>query len=106
MPNRIVFQSIAWDEYTFWQSQDRKTLAKINLLHIRWVAVEVEGCRFGVQVFETFASPEVLLPFGVVEVVCFDSADKPLSIDRAEVFNEDFHGLHPECRIRANGHRH
>lgn len=32
MPNRLVFTTAAWDDYLYWQSQDRKTLKRINLL--------------------------------------------------------------------------
>lgn len=28
----IVFSKNAWEDYTFWQSEDRKTLKKINTL--------------------------------------------------------------------------
>ena len=39
MPDRaLVFDPEAWDDYLWWQRQDRKTLAKINAL-IR------EACR-------------------------------------------------------------
>lgn len=30
--NNLSFSSIAWDEYVYWQTQDKKTLQKINLL--------------------------------------------------------------------------
>ena len=29
---KIVFTEEAWDDYTYWQGQDRKTLKRINLL--------------------------------------------------------------------------
>ena len=29
---RINFTEIAWDDYTYWQGQDKKTLKKINKL--------------------------------------------------------------------------
>jgi toxin YoeB len=29
---RLVFSSHAWDEYLFWQSEDRKVLERINVL--------------------------------------------------------------------------
>lgn len=28
--SKITFAEIAWDEYLYWQSQDKKTLRKIN----------------------------------------------------------------------------
>ena len=30
--NNIVFSPIAWDEYLYWQTQDKKTLKRINQL--------------------------------------------------------------------------
>ncbi len=32
MPSRIVWTLSAWDDYLYWQGQDRKTLKRINLL--------------------------------------------------------------------------
>lgn len=32
MPNRLIWTSAAWDDYLYWQTQDRKTLKRINLL--------------------------------------------------------------------------
>jgi toxin YoeB len=32
MPNSIVWTAAAWGDYLDWQSQDRKTLRRINLL--------------------------------------------------------------------------
>ena len=32
MPRRLVFTAAAWEDYLYWQSQDRKTLKRINLL--------------------------------------------------------------------------
>ncbi|MDR2445291.1 MAG: Txe/YoeB family addiction module toxin [Spirochaetaceae bacterium] len=32
MSKRIIFQSLAWEDYHFWQIQDRKTLKRINQL--------------------------------------------------------------------------
>jgi toxin YoeB len=32
MPDRIVWTAAAWEDYLYWQSQDRKTLKRINLL--------------------------------------------------------------------------
>jgi len=30
--SKIVFSEAAWEEYLYWQSQDKKTLKKINTL--------------------------------------------------------------------------
>lgn len=30
--NNIIFSPVAWDEYLYWQSQDKKTLKRINQL--------------------------------------------------------------------------
>lgn len=32
MPSRLVWTPAAWDDYRYWQGQDRKTLKRINLL--------------------------------------------------------------------------
>ena len=32
MPDRLVFTAAAWDDYIYWQGQDRKTLRRINAL--------------------------------------------------------------------------
>lgn len=32
MLNRLIWTSAAWDDYLYWQTQDRKTLKRINLL--------------------------------------------------------------------------
>ena len=32
MKNNIIFTEKAWEEYCYWQLQDRKTLKRINLL--------------------------------------------------------------------------
>ena len=32
MPERLVWTPAAWSDYVWWQSQDRKTLKRINLL--------------------------------------------------------------------------
>lgn len=32
MPSRIVWTLAAWEDYQYWQSQDKKTLRRINLL--------------------------------------------------------------------------
>ena len=29
---RLIFSEVAWDEYLYWQDQDKKTLKKINAL--------------------------------------------------------------------------
>ena len=31
-PNRLTWTPAAWGDYVYWQSQDRKTLRRINLL--------------------------------------------------------------------------
>ncbi len=30
--NRLLFTSSAWDDYLYWQNQDKKTLKRINML--------------------------------------------------------------------------
>lgn len=32
MPERLVWTAAAWDDYLYWQTQDRKTLKRINAL--------------------------------------------------------------------------
>ncbi len=32
MASRLTWTSAAWDDYLYWQTQDRKTLRRINLL--------------------------------------------------------------------------
>lgn len=32
MPNRLTWTAAAWSDYVWWQSQDRKTLKRTNLL--------------------------------------------------------------------------
>jgi toxin YoeB len=32
MAKRVTFQAIAWDEYLHWQTGDKKTIKRINLL--------------------------------------------------------------------------
>ena len=32
MPDRLSWTASAWEDYQFWQTQDRKTLKRINLL--------------------------------------------------------------------------
>ena len=29
---RLIFAELAWEDYVYWQSQDRKVLARVNLL--------------------------------------------------------------------------
>lgn len=30
--NDLIFSPVAWDEYLYWQTQDKKTLKRINML--------------------------------------------------------------------------
>lgn len=32
MPSRLVWTAAAWEDYLYWQTQDRKTLKRINML--------------------------------------------------------------------------
>ncbi len=32
MPSRIVWTLAAWEDYLYWQSQDKKTLKRLNLI--------------------------------------------------------------------------
>ncbi|MBA3903679.1 MAG: Txe/YoeB family addiction module toxin [Rhodocyclaceae bacterium] len=32
MPSRLVWTTAAWEDYSYWQTQDRKTLKRINAL--------------------------------------------------------------------------
>ena len=32
MPSRLVWTAAAWEDYVYWQTQDRKTLKRINAL--------------------------------------------------------------------------
>jgi toxin YoeB len=32
MPSRVIWTVAAWEDYLYWQTQDRKTLKRINLL--------------------------------------------------------------------------
>lgn len=32
MPSRLFWTAAAWDDYLYWQGQDKKTLKRINLL--------------------------------------------------------------------------
>ena len=32
MPDRVAWTPSAWEDYVYWQGQDRKTLKRINLL--------------------------------------------------------------------------
>jgi len=50
MPNSILFMDNSWDDYCYWQTQDRKTLKRINTLL-------QEICRNG---HEGAGSPEPL----------------------------------------------
>lgn len=47
---RLIFHEQAWDDYRYWQQQDRKTLKRINRL--------IEECRR--TPFDGIGSPEPL----------------------------------------------
>ena len=32
MPERVIWTRAAWDDYQYWQQQDKRTLKRINLL--------------------------------------------------------------------------
>jgi toxin YoeB len=32
MPERLIWTLVAWEDYQYWQTQDKKTLKRINLL--------------------------------------------------------------------------
>ena len=32
MPDRLIWTQAAWEDYLYWQMQDRKTLKRINML--------------------------------------------------------------------------
>ena len=32
MPSRLIWTPAAWEDYLYWQTQDRKTLKRVNLL--------------------------------------------------------------------------
>ncbi|MCL2351765.1 MAG: type II toxin-antitoxin system YoeB family toxin [Firmicutes bacterium] len=44
MNKRIVFQGRGWDDYVYWQAEDRRTLKKINSL-IQDNNIEIVQCR-------------------------------------------------------------
>lgn len=48
--NNLSFSSIAWDEYLYWQMQDKKTLRRINQL-----LKDIQRCSF-----EGLGKPEPL----------------------------------------------
>lgn len=50
MPSRIIWTLAAWDDYQYWQGQDRKTLKRINSL--------IKECLR--DPFEGIGKPEVL----------------------------------------------
>ncbi len=52
--NKIVFSPVAWDEYLFWQTQDKKTLHKVNQL-----LKDIQRDNFG-----GLGKPEPLKHFG------------------------------------------
>ncbi|MEO4184606.1 Txe/YoeB family addiction module toxin [Acinetobacter pittii] len=51
MTRKISFTPSAWETYTFWQSQDKKTLKRINLL--------IKDCLR--SPFEGLGKPEALI---------------------------------------------
>ena len=34
--SKLEFTEIAWEEYLYWQTQDKKTLKRINQLKMKW----------------------------------------------------------------------
>jgi toxin YoeB len=40
---KLVFSPVAWDQYLFWQGQDKKTLKKINSLIKEMMRTPFEG---------------------------------------------------------------
>jgi toxin YoeB len=50
MPSRIIWTLAAWEDYQYWQGQDRKTLKRINSL--------IKDCLR--DPFEGIGKPEVL----------------------------------------------
>lgn len=50
MPSRIIWTLAAWEDYQYWQGQDRKTLKRINSL--------IKECLR--DPFEGIGKPEVL----------------------------------------------
>lgn len=51
MKRKISFTPTAWETYTYWQTQDKKTLKRINLL--------IKDCQR--EPFEGIGKPEPLL---------------------------------------------
>ena len=43
MNSKIAFTDKAWEEYCYWQTQDKKTLKRINLLLIDIMRNSFEG---------------------------------------------------------------
>lgn len=43
MSRLLVFTEVAWEDYVYWQSQDRKTLKRINLLIKETMRMPFEG---------------------------------------------------------------
>ncbi len=43
MSRLLVFTEAAWEDYVYWQSQDRKTLRRINLLIKETMRMPFEG---------------------------------------------------------------
>lgn len=41
--NRLLFTSSAWEDYLYWQSQDKKTLRRINMLIQSMLRTPFEG---------------------------------------------------------------
>jgi toxin YoeB len=41
--SKLVFSSLAWEQYLFWQEQDKKTLKKINSLIKEMIRTPFEG---------------------------------------------------------------
>jgi toxin YoeB len=50
MPSRIIWTLAAWEDYQYWQGQDRKTLKRINSL--------IQGCMR--EPFDGIGKPEPL----------------------------------------------
>ena len=43
MPERLTWTESAWEDYQYWQNQDRKTLKRINLLIQDAMRSPIEG---------------------------------------------------------------
>jgi toxin YoeB len=43
MPERIIWTLSAWDDYRYWQGQDRKTLNRVNKLVLACVRDPFDG---------------------------------------------------------------